>query len=214
MSVPAKPAPTVPAHAAPAPDRRVSKRAVSPRLVALFALSLSLLLGACSTLGALGALLGNEVVFTTPQLQGYLDRRFPREYDKLGGLLTMSLLNPRLSIPQGSTRLQLDFDIGVGGFGRDSRVPAGHFALQSGLRFDLNTRGLHLDNPAIVQVDVPALGGAMNSNARTALNRWLVDYARDEPVYQLDDSLLGRMAGRRIGNTSIGNGVVTLHLDQ
>lgn len=192
----------------------VGRRVAGRRLALLSALSLTLLLGACSTLGAIGALLGNEVTFTTPQLQGYLDRRFPREYEKLGGLVTMSLLNPRLSIPQGSTRLQLDFDIGLGGFGRDSRVPAGHFALQSGLRFDLNTRGLHLDNPAIMHVDVPALGGAMNSNARSALNRWLVDYARDEPVYQLDDNLLGRMAGRRIGSTSIGNGVVTLHLDQ
>ena len=190
------------------------RRLAAPRLACLFALSLTLLLGACSTLGAIGALLGNEVTFTAPQLQGYLDRRFPREYEKLGGLVTMSLLNPRLSIPQGSTRLQLDFDIGVGGFGRDSRVPAGHFALQSGLRFDLNTRGLHLDNPAITRVEVPALGGSMNDNARSALNRWLVDYARDEPVYQLDENLLGRMAGRRIGSTSIGNGVVTLHLDQ
>ena len=192
----------------------VLKHIAGRRLACFFALSLTLLLGACSTLGAIGALLGNEVTFTTPQLQGYLDRRFPREYEKLGGLVTMSLLNPRLSIPQGSTRLQLDFDIGLGGFGRDSRVPAGHFALQSGLRFDLHTRGLHLDNPAITHVDVPALGGVMNSSARSALNRWLVDYARDEPVYQLDDNLLGRMAGRRIGNTSIANGVVTLHLDQ
>ena len=192
----------------------VLKFAAGRRLALLAALVSSLVLGACSTLGAIGALLGNEVTFTTPQLQGYLDHRFPRDYDKLGGMVTMSLLNPRLSIPQGSTRLQLDFDIGVGGFGRDSRVPAGHFALQSGLRFDLNTRGLHLDNPAITHVDVPALGGAMNSNARSALNRWLVDYARDEPVYRLDDNLIGRMAGRRIGNTSIGNGVVTLHLDQ
>ena len=192
----------------------LGRHIAGPHLACLFALSLTLLLGACSTLGAIGALLGNEVTFTAPQLQGYLDRRFPREYEKLGGLVTMSLLNPRLSIPQGSTRLQLDFDIGVGGFGRDSRVPAGHFALQSGLRFDLNTRGLHLDNPAITRVEVPALGGAMNDNARSALNRWLVDYARDEPVYQLDENLLGRMAGRRIGSTSIGNGVVTLHLDQ
>ena len=198
----------------PVLERFVGSRAAGRRVACLFGLSLILLLGACSTLGAIGALLGNEVTFTAPQLQGYLDRRFPRDYEKLGGLVTMSLLNPRLSIPQGSTRLQLDFDIGVGGFGRDSRVPAGHFALQSGLRFDSNTRGLHLDNPAITHVDVPSLGGVMNNKTRGALNRWLVDYARDEPVYKLDDNLLGRMAGRRIGTTSIGNGVVTLHLVQ
>jgi len=174
----------------------------------------ALLLAACSTLGAVGALLGNSVTFTAPQLQGYLDRRFPRDYEKLGGLFTVSLLNPRLSIPQGSTRLQLDFDIGLGGLGRDPRTPAGRFAVQSGLRFDPGTRGLHLDEPAIAFVDVPVLGGRMNDNARGLLNRWLANYARDEPVYRLDDSLIGRLAGRRIGETTIGNGVVTLHLDQ
>lgn len=184
------------------------------RMTVLFAVLLAVVAGGCSTLGAVGALLGNQLTFTAPQLQGYLDRRFPRDYDKLGGLVTLSLLNPRLSIPAGSSRLQLDFDLGLGGMGRDSSRPAGHFALQSGLRFDPGTRGLHLDQPAIVQVDVPALGGAMNDNARSLLNRWLVDYARNEPVYQLDDSLLGRLAGRRIGQTTIGGGVVTLHLDQ
>lgn len=172
------------------------------------------LLAACSTLGAVGALLGNQVTFTAPQLQRQLDDRFPREYDKLGGLVTLALLNPRLSIPEGSSRLQLDFDIGVGGFGRDPRVPAGHFALRSGLRFDPGTRGLHLDQPALADVEVPALGGRMNDRVRDALTRWLADYARDEPVYRLDDSLLGRIAGRRIGRTVIDNGVVTLHLDQ
>ena len=172
------------------------------------------LLAACSTLGAVGALLGNQVTFTAPQLQDQLDRRFPREYEKLGGLVTLSLLNPNLSIPQDGSRLQLDFDIGIGGFGRDPRVPAGHFALRSGLRFDPGTRGLHLDEPALMNVNVPALGGRMNDRVRDALNRWLADYARDEPVYQLDDTLLGRIAGRRIGRTDIGDGVVTLHLDQ
>jgi len=172
------------------------------------------LLAACSTLGAVGALLGNQVTFTAPQLQRQLDDRFPREYEKLGGLVTLALLNPQLSIPDGSSRLQLDFDIGLGGFGRDPRVPAGHFALRSGLRFDPGTRGLHLDEPALANVEVPALGGRMNDRVRDALNRWLADYARDEPVYRLDDSLLGRIAGRRIGRTVIDNGVVTLHLDQ
>lgn len=184
------------------------------RIAIVLIIAASLLIAGCSTLGAIGALLGNQVTFTAPQLQGYLDRRFPRDYDKLGGLVTLTLLNPRLSIPAGSSRLQLDFDVGVGALGNANRNPSGHFALQSGLRFDPGTHGLHLDNPAITSVDVPALGGRMNDNARGLLNRWLVDYARDEPVYRLDDSLLGRLAGRRIGQTTIGDGVVTLHLDQ
>jgi predicted small secreted protein len=168
-------------------------------------------LAACTTLGAL---VGNQVTFTAPQLQSYLDRRFPRDYDKLGGLVTLRVMHPRLSIPQGTGRLQLDFDLGIGGMGMAGDATAGHFALQSGLRFDPSTRGLHLADPAIVGIDMPALGGRMNDTTRGLLNQWLVDYAREEPVYRLDDNAWGRMAGRRIGETTIGNGVVTLHLDQ
>jgi hypothetical protein len=185
------------------------------RRIVLVLLSCAVVLGGfltgCTTLAAL---VGNDVTFTAPQLQSQLDRRFPRDYDKAGGLVTLTLLHPRLTIPQGSGRLQLDFDVGIGGMGMDSHSPAGHFALQSGLRFDPNTRGLHLADPALVGVDVPMLGGRMNDATRSVLNQWIGEYAREEPVYRLDDTVWGRMAGRRIGETTIGNGVVTLHLDQ
>lgn len=172
----------------------------------------TLLIAGCSTLQAVGALLGNEVTFSQPQLQQALNRNFPKHYDKLGGLVSITLLNPRLSIPQGSDRLRLDFDLGLGALGRDSASPTGRFALTSALRFDPATRGLHLQDPSIESVDVPSLGGTMNSSTRGLLNSWLVDYARDEPVYRFDNNLLDRLGARRIGSTQIENGVVVVHL--
>jgi len=189
-------------------DRGVLRRHLP---VALLALLLPALV-ACSTLAA--GLLGNQVSFTASQLQGYLDHRFPRDYDKLGGLVTLSVLNPRLSIPAGTHRLRLDFDAGFGALGRDSRSPQGHFAVTSGLRFDPADHGLHLDNPTLDDVDVPSLGGAMNGTGRALINRWLEDYARNEPVYQLDNSLVAQLASRRIGATTIDDGGVVVHLDQ
>lgn len=183
------------------------------RWVALVVASVVMIAG-CSTLGAVAGLLGNQVSLTAPQLQGYLDKRFPRDYDKLGGLVTLTVLNPRLSIPPGSHRLQLDFDVGFGALGQGSRAPSGHFAVASGLRFDLQSRGLHLDQPTLESVDVPALGGMMNGTGRELINRWLGDYARNEPVYRFDDSLLQRLGSRRIGSTTIENGRVVVHLDQ
>lgn len=183
------------------------------RLAAILALAAAMLLvAACSTLDGAAALLGRDISFTAPQLQAQLDRKFPRDYKKLGGLLSFSLLNPRLSLPGGG-RLKLDFDLGIGAMGNASRNPSGHFALESGLRFDPGTRGLHLDNPEIVSVDVPALGGVMNDSARAALNSWLLDYAREEPVYRLDDSTFGRIASRRIERVNIDSGLITLQLD-
>ncbi|RZA19542.1 MAG: DUF1439 domain-containing protein [Lysobacteraceae bacterium] len=182
------------------------------RLAAILLLALTALLAACSSLGNVAQLLGNDISFTAPQLQAQLDRKFPRDYKKLGGLVSISLLNPRLSLPGGG-RLKLEFDLGIAGMGNASRSPSGHFALESGLRFDPGTRGLHLDNPAIASVDVPALGGVMNDSARSLLNSWLLDYAREEPVYRLDDSTFGRLASRRIQRVDIESGLITLQLD-
>jgi hypothetical protein len=181
------------------------------RLTFLLALALAASLAACSSLGT-SALLGRDLAFTAPQLQAQLDRKFPRDYRKLGGLVNFSVLNPRLSLPGGG-RLHLEFDVGMGGTGGGARTPSGRFALESGLRFDPGTRGLHMDQPEIVSVDVPALGGAMNDGARSLLNGWLLDYAREEPVYRLDDSAVGRMASRRIERVDIDPGLITIRLD-
>lgn len=180
----------------------------------LLAALTALLLAACSTLSAVSALLGNEVIFSQPQLQQALVRNFPKDYQKLGGLVSIRLMNPRLSIPPNDNRLRVDFDLGIGALGSDSRTPSGRFALVSALRYDAQTRGLHLQNPAVEYVDVPALGGTMNSTARGLLNSWLVDYARTEPVYRFDNSLLDRLGARRIGRTDISNGQVVVRLDE
>jgi len=176
--------------------------------------ALAIVLAACSTLNGLGALLGNEVRFTPMQLQGSLDRNFPKHYDKLGGLVSLTLMNPRLTIPQGSSRLRVDFDLGLGALGSDSSKPAGHFALTSALRYDPGTRGLHLQDPRIEQVDVPSLGGAMNGSSRALLNSWMGEYSREEPIYRFDNSLLDKLGSRRIGTTAIESGTVVVHLDQ
>jgi hypothetical protein len=173
----------------------------------------ALLLAACSGLGTVAAMLGNQLAFTAPQLQAQLDRRFPRDYDKLDGLVTLRIVHPRLSIPANGHRLRLDFDVGIGTLGREA-VPSGHMAVASGLRFDPGTRGLHLDQPTLESANFPGLGGAMNATGRELVNRWLDDYARNEPVYRFDDSLVERIGARRIDSTTIDNGQVLVHLGQ
>lgn len=173
------------------------------------------LLAGCATLTTVVGLLNNRLVLTAPQLQQYLDRRFPREYEQAGGLVTLALLNPHLSIPAGDTRLRLDFDIGLGGFGRDPRQPVGSFAVASALRFDAATRGLHLDNASIEAIDIPRLGGAMNDTGRDLVNRWLQDYSRDEPVYRIDDSVFAQLQpGQSFSSPVIENGLVVMRLTE
>jgi len=184
-------------------------RRALPALV--FAASAALFLTtACSTVGTL--LTANSLRFTQPQLQDKLAKRFPRDYKALGGLATVTLMNPRLSIPAGERRLRVDFDVAAGPLGHTSRTPDGAFTLTSSLRYDPATRGLHLFEPRIENVEVASFGGRMGDSLRDVLNDWLSDWSRKEPIYQFDDSLIGRLGARRVEGTKIEDGQVVVEL--
>lgn len=185
-----------------------------PAFRAVLLLAIASLLASCATLGAVSAWLNGEAAFTAPQLQRSMDRRFPRTFDRLGGLVSVTMANPRLSIPAGGSRLRLDFDLAVGALGGDART-GGHLALASGLRYDAGTRGLHLDNPELLDFALPGAGSLLPGGARGVVNSLLAEYARSEPVYQLDAELLAKLpAGRRVGDVAIERGLVVVHLDR
>ena len=189
-------------------------RNVARSLSVLSVAAAVLMLAACSTIGAMSAWLNDQVAFTPSQLQRSLDNRFPRTFDKLGGLVAVTLANPRLSIPPGDTRLRLEFDIGMGALGGEG-APTGHLALASGLRYDPSTQGLHLVDPDLQQFDLPGSGTLLKGGARGVVNSLLAEYARSEPVYRLDPDLLAKLpAGKRIGNVGIERGIVVVHLDR
>ncbi len=183
------------------------------RSLFLFATLLWLLAG-CSSLNAVSGYFGNQISFTEPQIQRRLDRSFPRQFDQLGGLVTATLSRPRLSLGEGDERLRLDFDIAVEAIGAGN-VASGQFALASGLRYDPATRGLHLDQPEILRVDLPGAGNLMKGGTRGLLNALLSEYAREEPVYRIDNDVLDRLPrGKRIGQTLIENQRIVVTLDE
>ncbi|NYZ63678.1 DUF1439 domain-containing protein [Luteimonas deserti] len=168
-------------------------------------------LAACTSLGVVSAWLNDQVAFTAPQLQRQLDARFPRTFDRVGGLVSVRLDNPRLSIPPGDRRLRLDFDIGLDGMASDGRT--GRVALVSGLRYDPSTRGLHLDDPELLQFDLPGANALLRGGARGVVNSLIAEYARSEPVYRLDDDLLSKLpTGRQVGAVDIDSGRVVVRL--
>ena len=165
---------------------------------------------ACSTVGTL--LTAKSVSFSQQQIQQKLSNQFPKDYKKLGGLVTLTLRNPRLTLPPGERRMHIAFDLGVGALGRSSGRSDGSFSLSSALRYDPATRALHLLDPRIEELQLAALDGSLGDTARSALDDWLADWARKEPVYRFDDSLIGRMGARRVEGTRIEDGQVVVEL--
>ena len=78
---------------------------------------LAVVLVGCSGLGALSGLLGNQIRITPAMLQQQLDRKFPRDYDKLGGLVRVTLANPHVGIARGRAAAGPAFDYGIGALG-------------------------------------------------------------------------------------------------
>lgn len=172
----------------------------------------SIVVAGCSTLNAMGSMLGSQVTFTQPQLQRSLDRKFPRDFDKSGGLVVLRMDKPSLSIPYDSNRLRLSLDAGAVTAASDQPRPLGRILVTSGLRFDIRTLGLHLQDPVIETID--SAGGALNDSSRELINAWLAAFAEEEPIYRLDHDLIRRLVSRRIGAARIDNGVVVLDVSQ
>ena len=182
-------------------------------LIPAFVLLALLSLAGCAAMNTVSGSLGSQISFTTPQLQRHLNNSFPREFDKLGGLVSATLSNPRLAIPPGDDRLRLDFDIGVRGLGL-GEISKGRFALTSSLRYDPATRGLHLLNPEIVDVNLPGSGSLKESGTRELINAVLTEYANQEPVYRIDADVLDRLpSNKRIGATLIEDGRIAVRLE-
>ena len=181
------------------------------RLRLLLALLCLALLAACSSVGT-SVLLGRDLSFTAPQLQSQLDRKFPRDYRKLGGLLSFSLMNPRLTLPGGG-RLHLAFDIGMGGPGGSPRTPSGRFEVESGLRFDPGTRGLHLVDPHLEHLGSAAGGRGLPGGSRDVLQDLIREYARTRPLYRLSAEDLAQVPGTLTADSlRIRDGHVELQL--
>ncbi|QOW22781.1 MULTISPECIES: DUF1439 domain-containing protein [Lysobacteraceae] len=172
----------------------------------------AIVIAGCSTLNTFGSMLSSQVTFTQPQLQRSLDRNFPREFDKLAGLATLRLEKPGLSIPYDSNRLRLSLNASAVTGARAEPRQLGRILITSGLRFDPQTLGLHLQDPVIETID--SAGGSLNDASRELINGWLAAFAIEEPIYRLDHELVQRLVARRIGAARIDNGVVVLDVSQ
>lgn len=177
-------------------------------------------LAACTVLlaAAIGAqaapsISGRQLSVGATDVQQYLDGSFPRTQDALGGLIAMTMSHPQLTLPQGN-RLDLGFDIAMATAGGNP-APLGKVKLSSGLRYDAQTQGFHLQEPTVDDFTPANNGGKLDSRTRGLLNAWLVDYARREPIYKIDPTVAAVLGTLQVQSAQVENGklVVTFNQD-
>lgn len=146
------------------------------------------------------------------QLQSAAESQFPREESLLGGLAELTFSKPAVAIPTPGDRIQLDLDYALS-LKLDGREDRGRLRVASGLRYDPGTRGLHLQNPEVLDVKSASGAGQIDAQTRSLISALLQDYAKDEPLYRLDAEMLAQVPGTLGADAiRIENGQVRLKL--
>ncbi|SDQ51129.1 DUF1439 domain-containing protein [Pseudoxanthomonas sp. CF125] len=155
----------------------------------------------------------NEITVAAPQVQQYLDSAFPREYEALGGLFTLTARDPKLTIPASGERLLMAFSASASSAGGGD-TPVGRIEMSSGLRYDPQGYALYLDQPTVDDVRPASPGQRVDEQTRVLLNLWLADYARKEPLYKLDPALLANFGTVKVESARIENGHIVVRFNQ
>lgn len=155
----------------------------------------------------------NEFKVAAPQIQQYLDTAFPREYDALGGLFTLTASDPTVTIPQTGERLQMAFSADASSPGGKA-TPVGRIHMSSGLRYDPQAYALYLDQPTVDDVQPASAGHRVDEQTRMLLNLWLSDYAKKEPLYKLDPAMVASIGTLQVESAHIEKGNIVVRLNQ
>lgn len=155
---------------------------------------------------------GNRISVTAEDVQHHLHDSFPQTHDTLGGLLALTVSDPRLALPPGN-RLQLRFDLAMATAG-SAPVAVGNVQLSSALRYDTQQQGFFLDQPTVDGFTPAAAGGDLDASTRGLLNVWLADYARKEPIYRLDPAIAAMMGTLQVQSAAVEDGRLVVHFNQ
>ncbi|MDH1195792.1 DUF1439 domain-containing protein, partial [Stenotrophomonas sp. GD03958] len=155
---------------------------------------------------------GRELSVGASDVQQYLDGSFPRTQDALGGLIALTMSHPQLSLPAGE-RLNLGMDVALATAG-GSPAKLGTVKLSSGLRYDAQTQGFHLQQPSVDDFTPANQGGRLDSRTRGLLNAWLSDYAQREPIYKLDPAVAGMLGALQVQSAQVKNGKLVVTFNQ
>lgn len=145
-------------------------------------------------------------------MQQYLAGNFPRTQDALGGLVELTVSDPRLTLPPGN-RLNMAFDLAMATAG-GAPSPVGNVSLSSALRYDQARQGFFLDQPTVDDFRPAHAGAKLDANTRQLLNAWLTDYARKEPIYKIDPALASMLGTVQVESATVENGRLAVNFNQ
>lgn len=161
---------------------------------------------------ALPTVHGKQIAVQAVDVQHYLDGGFPQHHKALGGLLKLTVSNPKLTLPPGN-QLKLSLDLAMAAAGSGSS-PLGRVTLSSGLRYDTAQQGFFLDSPHVDAFHAADGSNSLDANSRALLDAWLADFARKRPIYRIDPDIARLMGALQVKSADIENGHLVVNFNQ
>ncbi|AXI82696.1 DUF1439 domain-containing protein [Xylella taiwanensis] len=155
---------------------------------------------------------GREISIQADDMQSFVSNHFPQSKALLGGLIELSTSQPHIALPPGN-RMTLSFDLAITS-GSGQPAPLGRVELSSALHYDAARQAFFLDHPTLDHFKPAHSGIELDEQTRELLNIWLQDYARHEPVYQLNPALTAMLGNIHLQSSTIANGRLSLTFDR
>ena len=150
-------------------------------------------LGVVLAVAAVGTYLyfdGREYVFrfTEPQLQEKLAERLPIRKTYLF-IFEVVLDNPRLSLINGTDRVNAEIDAALNVFINDMPLSlGGELDVSGGVRYDQIDGQFFLTDPVIENLNIQGIPGRYSERANNVLTKALGEYYADRPIYTLRET--------------------------
>lgn len=174
------------------PGRRAATRRLLSAVGAAVALSALSLLSACSAAPLAQAAIRSFSI-TPAQLQQALTGRFPHT-QRLGEVLELQVLAPRLSLLPASNRLGTELDMQL-----TERLTGGQYkgslAVDYGLRFEPNDNSLRMTGLAVRRVSIAGLAEPYQALLGRQVPRVLERLLDDYPLHRFADKDLALLSG-------------------
>lgn len=173
-------------------NAKLSRRTAGQRLLFIAALTALTSLGACSAAPLAQAALRNFNI-TPAQLQQALTGRFPNT-QRLGEVLELQLLTPRLSLLPATNRLATELDIQL-----MERLTGGQYkgslAVDYGLRFEPSDNSLRMTGLAVRRVNIAGLAEPYQALLGRQVPRVLERLLDDYPLHRFPEKDLALLSG-------------------
>lgn len=139
-----------------------------------------------------------EFRFSEDELRAKLSKRLPIERTYLF-IFQVVLDRPRVTLVEGSDRVQAGLDVGLNIHINDEPLPlGGSVDASGGVRYDPAEGAFYLTDPVVESVAIQGVPGTYTGSVNSILTKAIAEYYKNRPIYTLKDTDVKQAAAKLV----------------